>query len=103
MLLRRRLAGASVVSPGEGGESGDPADGERVDRRRGDDHQRALFLEPFVEDVHGPQLERRRVVFIALGGLLETGGDLHLRVAQNDASTLLSFRLRLTGHGVFQV
>ena len=64
-------------------------------------HQGAFFLQPFVKHVHGPQMQRRRILLIAWR-LLEEMGDLPLGFAQDDPRPLFPVGLGFTRHRVLQ-
>ena len=75
----------------------------RLHRAARHEHQRALLLDPFEEDVHRAQLQRGGILLIDVRRLLEQRRDLHLGLAEDDARPLLARGLRLARHGVLQL
>ena len=65
-VCRRLRLSRSSCCLHERGRAHQAAHAHRLDGRARHEHQRALFLEAFVEHVHRAQMERRRVVLIRL-------------------------------------
>ena len=70
------------------------AEAHRFDCAARHEHQRSLFLQTFVQNVHRPEVERGGIIMIRLGRFLEQVGDLHLRLPENDTCLFLAGRLR---------
>src|SRR5207248_2403220 len=77
----RLVAAEGLLADGGGAEQA--AQPHRLDGGAGDEHQRALLLEPLVQDVHGPQVQGRRVALVGAGRPLEQVRDLDLGLAED--------------------
>src|SRR5512141_2101306 len=84
-------------------QAGEAAEPHRLDRARGNDHHRSLFLDRLIEHVHRAQVQRDRPVLVLLPRLDETRCDLRLRRSEDDSGLALAFRLRLPAHRVFEI
>src|SRR4029079_13476942 len=84
---RRNLTGSLLAQRRGSHHSAQP---HRFDDVARHNHQRALFLEALVQDVHRAEVERRRIVLVRLRGLEEEVRDLHFRLPEYDARRLLT-------------